>query len=516
LRVGIVSVFVDYHRRGNHHRGAVQPQIGPLIAALLPGDVEVEIVNDTWVDPDWGRDYDLLFIACLNSDFDRARQISHYWRRRGAKTVLGGNFASTYTALCRPFFDSVVVGDAESTVPALYRDFCRGELQPVYFGLPFDPARLPMPRLDLAAAQQVLPLAVEASRGCPFTCEFCVLTGVGTRYHPRPVHAIVRELSAGQEALRDLVPWLRRKIAIFHDNNVGGHLGHLRDLCDALAPLRIWWGACATFNVISNADIVRRMARAGCRCIFVGLESFSPETIAHMGKHQNTVARTRAVLDLCRDSGILVMAGLMLSPTMDSVDYIESIPERLREIGLYVPTFISFETPFPGTPHFTKVAAQGERAFMPNALLRDFNGYTLVTRPAHASAEEFAAAYRRCYTEVYSRRSRLRKLLADFPRLKNGGMMPVFFDLYELLSEDAEPAAGRTFIAGTEIEPPETGQIPFSDGDFETEEERDRILQPWAVSDGQGRALPHWIDARRTYSSKGRMALDAGVSDRAA
>ena len=66
----------------------LQPQAGPLIAALLPPGVEVDVINDTWEDPDWRRDYDLLFISCLHSDFDRARQISHYWRRRGASARL--------------------------------------------------------------------------------------------------------------------------------------------------------------------------------------------------------------------------------------------------------------------------------------------------------------------------------------------------------------------------------------------------------------------------------------------
>ena len=41
MRVGIISVYTDYHRRGRHHRGVLQPQIGPLIAALLPPEVEV-------------------------------------------------------------------------------------------------------------------------------------------------------------------------------------------------------------------------------------------------------------------------------------------------------------------------------------------------------------------------------------------------------------------------------------------------------------------------------------------
>ncbi len=76
LRVGIISVFTDYHRRGETHRGALQPQNGPL-AALLPPDVEVDVVNDTWDDPDWTRDYDLLFLSSLHFDFERARQISH-------------------------------------------------------------------------------------------------------------------------------------------------------------------------------------------------------------------------------------------------------------------------------------------------------------------------------------------------------------------------------------------------------------------------------------------------------
>jgi len=109
VRVGIISVFTDYHRRGRHHRGVLQPQIGPLVAALLPRDVEIDIVNDTWDDPDWSRDYDLLLLSALHSEFDRARQISHYWRRRGAKTVLGGPLASAYPQLCAPYFDAVAV-----------------------------------------------------------------------------------------------------------------------------------------------------------------------------------------------------------------------------------------------------------------------------------------------------------------------------------------------------------------------------------------------------------------------
>ena len=239
MRAGIISVYVDPDRKGQHSRGPLQPQIAPLIAGLLPTDIEIDVILDTWREPDWTRDYDLLFLSALHSDFDRARQISHYWRRRGARTVFGGVFASMYPSICRPFFDVVVIGDAEGAVPEVYRDFCRGELRPIYVSSAYDPANLPVPRFDLAADQQMLPLSLEATRGCPFSCEFCSLTGLGTRFHTRPPEMVVRDLKEGRRMLKGLVPDYKLPGVGFLDNNIGGSLPYLAKLLEAIAPLRI-------------------------------------------------------------------------------------------------------------------------------------------------------------------------------------------------------------------------------------------------------------------------------------
>ena len=184
MRVGIVSVFVDYHRRGRKNPHSLQPQIGPLLAGLLPRDVEIEVVNETSHDLDWKRDYDLLFISSLHPDMDRARQISHYWRRRGAKTVIGGSFASSYPELCEPWFDAVVVGDPEGSVPRVYADFCAVRAAKA-LRLATLRARARERRRASTSSQgnEYFNLCFEATRGCPFTCEFCVLTGLGTRHH---------------------------------------------------------------------------------------------------------------------------------------------------------------------------------------------------------------------------------------------------------------------------------------------------------------------------------------------
>ena len=513
MRVGIISVFTDYHRRGRHHRGVLQPQIGPLLAALLPRDVEIDIVNDTWEDPDWSRDYDLLLLSALHSEFDRARQISHYWRRRGAKTVLGGPLASTYPELCAPYFDAVAVGDPESTVPAIYRDFAAGDLKRVYRAGPYEPHAVPVPRIDLVARKQILPLALEATRGCPFTCDFCTLTGLGTRYHTRAAKTIAAHLREAQALLDGRVPRYKQRLAVFHDNNIGGSPGFLRALCDALAPMDLRWGGCVTFNMLRDEAVLDMLAASGCRLVYFGLETFNPVALADMGKHQNVLAETRNVIEACRDRGILPTAGLMLSPTMDTIEYIDRIPEHLRECGLHVPTYICFETPFPGTPYFKRLATASDTELLPDVLIRDLNGYNLAIRPRHATSEEFVAAYLRTHRAVYSLGTRLHKLADDLLSFVPGGfLVPTLFDLFEMLVVERPRPKGRTYLAGAERAPPDAASVPFTDDDFVSEAERAAILEPWPLTDARGRVLPHWLGGNPVYLPKGRVAPTADAT----
>lgn len=512
MRVGILTAFMDYHRRGEKNHGGLQPGIGPVIAGMLPRDVEVEVLNEQWRDPDWNRDYDLLYISSLHPDFDRARQLSHYWRRRGAKTVFGGIMASTYPDLCQPFFDAVVVGDAEGSARAVYDDFARGELRPRYVSARYDPAAVPVPRYELMVGRHPLPLTLEASRGCPFACEFCALTGIGTRFHARPPEDVVRDIRAGQQALRGHVPRWQTRFVGFNDNNLGGNPAALRRLCDALEPLGVRWGGPITFNALNQEGMVERMARAGCRYVFVGLETFNPAALEDFNKFQNALDDTRRLVDRCRAHGILLTAGLMLSPGLDDCEYIHSLPDRLRAAGLHLPEFICFEGPIPGTPYFQRMAREPEPAFIPNAYLRDITGYTLAVRPKKESVEGFVDAYRRVVDATTgSRAARLRKAADDIPRLvRGGGLLSAALVARQYLRNTGQKSdPERSYVAGTDRPPPEASNVPFAAGDFDSEEQRRAIVDPWRVTDAEGRVLPTWLGAVKVFDIKGRITPGA-------
>ena len=508
MKIGIISIYMDYRRRGEKSLGAPQPGIGPLIAGLLPGNIEIDVINETLEDPDWNKDYDLLYISCLHSDFDRARQVSHYWRRRGATTVFGGPMASAYPGLCKPYFDVIAVGDAEGNARAIYDDFCAGELKPFYVSQKYDPANVPVPRFDLLAGKSPVPIFLEATRGCPFSCDFCALTGIGTRFHTRPPESIVRDIQEGQRMLREKgVSWLRRKIIGFHDNNIGGNPAYLKKLADALTPLNIRWASAITFNALQTDGMLKQLARSGCRTVFVGLETFNPETLTDMRKFQNVLDEARRLIDDCRSHGLLLHTGLMISPQTDNWDYIQTIPERVRKVGLHMPIYISFEAPIPGTPFFNRLAGEPEPAFMPKALLRDFTGNTLVVKPKRESRETHIEGYKWLLDNTFTRRAQLRKFADDIPRLVAGGgwdmaLMDVAY--YSGIHRVSDPE--RSYMAGTDMPPPEASNIPFTADDFDSEEERRKIVDPWPVTDDKGHILPHWMNAMKVFEGGGRIS----------
>jgi hypothetical protein len=513
MRVAIISVFVDYHRRGEHHRGALQPQIGPLIAALLPDWCDVEIVNDTWDDPDWSKSYDLVFLSCMHSDFDRARQISHYYRRRGARTVLGGAMASTYTHLCQPYFDAVVIGEPEDTVARIAEDVRSNCLRPVYRSGGYQPGLVPTPDVAPVAAQQLFPLAVEATRGCPYTCDFCVLTALGNGHALRPVQSVVRDVRAAREALRQAgVPDWKGRLVMFYDNNLAGNLKWFRELCNALKPLDVRWGACLTFNVIANRELLKLMYDSGCRSVFVGLETFNPQTLADIAKPQNNIAKIGEAIEQSLQEGILVFAGLLVSPVHDDEDYIRSLPAHLEHCGLHVPSFVSFETPFPGTPFFHRMAAGEPPKFLPNANLNDFNGYTLVLDPQRSPLDRFVSAYRETLQQIYAPRHRLAKLAHDLPRLlrHRRSWTAALLDVGDMCTTGFYPAPGRTFVAGTDPAPPE--RVPFSRNDFDSEAQRVDLLSPTLVTDDSGRLLPGWRNSPQKVLAPGQARVKSAIA----
>jgi radical SAM superfamily enzyme YgiQ (UPF0313 family) len=379
MRIAVIATYTHPTRLPIKERSVMQSAVPELIASLCPDHAQVEIYNEKEVDIPLDRHWDIVFFSYLHSYYEHTKVLSTLFRQRGMTTVAGGRHASYFADDCQRFFDSIIIGEPEASVPALIRDFEEGEIKPRYNirsqgAVEIKPFRYDL--IDFRSNQIRLP-AVEASRGCPFSCNFCVLTGWES-YRYRPIKNVIDEIELKMRWNKNYFG-LFENWFIFLDNNLGGSPGYLRDLCTALLPLKKTWGCALTFNILRDEGLVRLMAKAGCRYIYTGLESLSPESIKAMNKGQNRITEIDAVIRRCFANGILLSFGLLVGSDGDTNEYLEKLPVYLSDLRYFSITFLGIVCPYPETPFNRTLKSEGR--LLPGTVSRDYDGYTLCHRP---------------------------------------------------------------------------------------------------------------------------------------
>jgi radical SAM superfamily enzyme YgiQ (UPF0313 family) len=421
MKIAIIATYTHPTRLPVKEKSVMQSSVPELIAGLCPEYAEIEIYNEKETDIPLDRDWDLVFFSYLHSYYEHTKILSSLFRSRGMKTVAGGRHASHFPDDCEKYFDAVIIGAPERSVPELVRDFERGQLKsryqlPTSGAADIKPARYDL--IDFSANRVRLP-GIEASRGCPFSCNFCVLTGHES-YHFRPVKDVINEIKHkmcwNKNYFGLLDDWF-----IFLDNNLGGSPRYLRELCTELVPLKKTWGCALTFNVLRDEETVKLMARAGCRYIYTGLESLNPESIKAMNKGQNRVKDIDEVIRRCFKNGIILSFGLIVGSDGDTNEYLEKLPEYLADLQYFSITFLGIVCPYPETPFYRLLEKEGR--LLPKTISRDYDGYTLCHRPLQLEPSEVIYHFKKLAKELgtfknVARHYRSKLFMSDVPNYR--------------------------------------------------------------------------------------------------
>ena len=321
----------------------------------------------------------------------RAYELARWYRQRGALVVLGGLHVSSCPEEAALHADALAIGDGVPLWPRILADAERGRLEPVYraaFTSPY--ADAPPPRRDLLPRESFLTTAsLLATRGCHNRCDFCWLStrGVEMPWSVKEPAQIVDEWLATGE------PY-----AVFLDNNLGTDREHLRRLCRALAPLERIWSAAVSIDVTDDPRLVREMALAGCTGVFVGFETLNDPNLVDARKRTPPAADYARRVGILHDNGIQVNGSFVLGFDHDGPDVFERTVAWIEANRLECATFHVL-TPYPGTPLFRRMEAEGR------LLHRDWALYDtahVVFRPAGMSPEELAEGYASCYRRLFS------------------------------------------------------------------------------------------------------------------
>jgi radical SAM superfamily enzyme YgiQ (UPF0313 family) len=382
----------------------------------------------------------VMLTGVQTNQFARALDIARQFRQAGIQVAIGGFHVSGCLAmlpeLTRELKEALALGitlfagEAEQRLDDLLRAALENRLEPIYNFMNELPALdgQPIPWLPLKNIKRYSTRlgCFDAGRGCPFSCSFCTIINVqGRKSRHRTaddIERLVREQSK-QGVTRFFIT----------DDNFARNR-NWESILDRLIELRqrehIHLKLTMQVDTLCHKipRFIEKAAAAGCRRVFIGLESINPETLRAASKGQNRITEYRRMLQAWKRAKILTYAGYILGFPSDTPETIaRDIAIVQRELPVDILEFFVL-TPLPGSKDHQDLYLRG--VWMDP----DTNNYD-VEHPCTAhplmSASEWRNIYDRAWHLYYSPEhiETLFKRAAAW-ELSTGRLAAMIFDFY--------------------------------------------------------------------------------------
>lgn len=381
----------------------MEPLPAATVAGLTPDDVDVRFYDDRMEKIPVDEPTDLVAISVETYTARRAYQIASDYRQRGVPVVMGGFHAMLCPEEVADYAEAVVIGEAEEIWPGLIDDARHGTLKKIYRAPKRPSLQGVKPDRSIFEGKRYLPIGlVEAGRGCHFKCDFCAIQTAFERTQTRrPVEDIIAEL----EALRAQ----KRRFFFFVDDNITSNMNEAKELYEALIPLKIRWVSQASINAAHDEEFLDLIKRSGCEGLLIGFESLNPDNLKAMGKGFNTMkGGFEEALANLRRYGIKLYLTFVFGYDEDRLESFSETVEFARRHKIYIGAF-NHLTPFPGTPLYHRLEAEGRLLYDAWWLDPDYRYNMIPFQPRHMSPEELRLGCLEARRAFYSLPSILRR-----------------------------------------------------------------------------------------------------------
>jgi radical SAM superfamily enzyme YgiQ (UPF0313 family) len=396
------------------HRGGIWKKTmryAPLtlttLASLVPPEipVDIRIIDEGMdeIDPD-RLDADLVGISAITGTAPRSYEISARLRKRGIPVVIGGVHPTLMPEEAMQHADSVVAGYAEESWPQLLRDFMAGRMRRRYDQSPqLNLANLPFPQRQLFDSRLVnVGDTIEATRGCIYKCDFCVVPTAWGKPLQKPVADVIADIQQ-----------MGARRVIFLDLNLIADVPYAKELFTALIPLKIRWAGLVTTTIAWDDELLDLTARSGCKGLLIGFESLNQDSLKEAKKAFNMRRSYYDVVRRIHDRGIAIMGCFVFGFDHDTLDTFDETVEFIMESRMDLPRY-AIAVPFPNTGLFKRLKAES-RITTENWSLYD--GQHVVFEPKNMTADELLQNTSRAWKKTYSYQSIWKRLAGSRTQL---------------------------------------------------------------------------------------------------
>jgi radical SAM superfamily enzyme YgiQ (UPF0313 family) len=402
------------------------PRLGVFILGAIAKRAgwDVEVVHEQCqrIDFEALRGTDLVGISTITSTAPRAYAIADRVRALGVPVLLGGPHVTFLADEALGHAEYVIRGEAEEAMDLFLAAWTgNGDLSPVpglsrcvdgrnvhqplrphaqtLDDIPFPDFSLMKAKPRRIAGKTIVP--VQTSRGCPFHCSFCSVTGLfGKKYRFRSAENVIEELRQYNG---------RQHYVFFYDDNFTADPRRAKTLLRRMIEEKFTfkWSTQVRADVARDLELVDLMKKAGCHTLFIGMESVNPKSLESMKKQQTVEDMARAVRELRRRR---IHVHGMFVYGFDSDDW-RTVKETVRfaKKARLSSTQFMILTPLPGSEFYEQVKCENRIQFNDWSL---YDAHHAVFRPRLLSLFDLQRAQSFSHSRFYSIFEMIRRALA--------------------------------------------------------------------------------------------------------
>jgi len=402
------------------------PRLGTLILGTMMKargwDTEVYVEDFRKIDFEDIASADLVGISTITSTAPRAYAIADKVRTMNIPVLMGGPHVTYLAEEALEHADFVVRGEGErplmafidawerdkdySQIPNLSYKKSGRVVHNAMLSLPENLDWLPFPdfsllRPNLERRNKMSSIPVLTSRGCPFDCSFCSVTGMfGKKYRFRSTENIIDELRRYNS---------RKNFIFFYDDNFAANRERTKDLLRAMIRERFKfrWTTQVRADVARDPELIRLMKKSKCHTLYIGFESLNPESLKDMKKNQ-TVAEISEAVRILRQNRINIHGMFVLGFDQDDWKTVKRTVKFAIKSRLSSTQFLIL-TPLPGSEFYEKMASENRIRFHDWTL---YDAHHVVFQPARFSLFDLQKAQMVCHKKFYSFKQMVQKLFA--------------------------------------------------------------------------------------------------------
>lgn len=174
-------------------------------------------------------------------------------------------------------------------------------------------------------------IPMEIGRGCPFNCVYCLSSKYWKRkYRMKSLDRITEDIKSVKEAFGDDI------LIFFLQDNLTTDRKFILSLCDRIKDLNVYWRCDARLDNLDE-EILTAMVSAGCKKIFIGIESGSVNIQNYMKKKLN-LNNLDHVMDIMLEKNILPIISFMFGfpvETKEDLNRTLNLINHLLKKGVY-------------------------------------------------------------------------------------------------------------------------------------------------------------------------------------